>query len=34
MTNTEALIFTGVIFLLVFGGLWLVLYAGERGWLK
>ena len=34
MTETEALIFTVVLFLLVFGSLALVIYAGDRGWLR
>ena len=34
MTDTEALILTAIVFVLVFGSLWLVLYAGDRGWLR
>ena len=34
MNDTEALIFTAIVFVLVFGGLWLVLWLGERGWLR
>ena len=34
MTDTEALVLTLVVFALVFGGLWLVLFLGERGWLR
>ena len=34
MTDLEAAIFTIVVLALVFGGLWLVLYAGDRGWLR
>ena len=34
MTETEALILTIIVFVLVFGGLWFVLFLGERGWLR
>ena len=34
MTDAEALILTICVFALVFGGLWLVLFLGERGWLR
>ena len=34
MTDLEAAIFTLIVFALVFGSLWLVIYAGERGWLR